>query len=55
MDLSDEELEAVQSLVYDEVYYGDDNVVYGPDGDYLRAALEKLDKAIEIRNRCKAK
>lgn len=44
MEFTDDELMAIYSVVYDEVYYGDDDVVYG-DGDYavsLRAGLEKL-------------
>lgn len=44
-ELTDEELVAVHSCVYDEVYYGDDDVVYG-DGDYavaLRSALKKVE------------
>lgn len=53
MELTDAELEAIQSAIYDEVYYGDDNIVYGPNGDILRSALVKLDKAIETRNRCR--
>lgn len=44
MELSDEELEALHSCVFDEVIYGDDSVVYGDD-EYavnLRAALTKV-------------
>ena len=51
MHLSDEELMAVHSCVYDEAYYGDDEVVYG-DGEYavnLRAGLAKLEREIERR------
>jgi hypothetical protein len=49
--LSNEELVAVYSCVYDEAYYGDDDVVYG-DGDYathLRAGLTKLDEEMTRR------
>lgn len=51
MNLTDDELMAVYSCVYDEVYYGDDEVVYG-DGDYavsLRVGLEKLHAETERR------
>lgn len=44
MELTDEEIDALHSCVYDEVYYGDDDVVYD-DSDYavnLRSALEKI-------------
>lgn len=48
MDLTDEELGAIQSAVYDEVYYGDDWIVYAEKGesdyvDSLRSGLAKLD------------
>ena len=49
MGLSDEELEAVHSCVYNEVHYGDDNIVYGSDGDTLRAALEGIEGEAKIR------
>lgn len=51
MDLSNDELIAICSAVYDEVHYGYDDVVYG-DGDYavnLRAGLAKLEEEIERR------
>lgn len=44
MELSNEELDALYSCVFDEVMYGDDSVVYGDD-EYavnLRAALTKV-------------
>lgn len=48
MYLSDEELSAVHSVIYDEVYYGDDEIAYATPGsselaDSLRSALEFLD------------
>lgn len=45
MEFTDEELTHIHSCLCDEVYYGDDEVVYG-DGDYavgLRSALKKVD------------
>lgn len=51
MDLTDDELMAAYSCIYDEVYYGDDDVVYG-DGDYavaLRSALGKVTHEAEQR------
>lgn len=44
MDLTNDELAALYECVSDEVYYGDDEVVYG-HGDYavsLRSALLKI-------------
>jgi hypothetical protein len=49
MDFSDEELEELHSVLYDEAYYGDDNIVYGSDGDMLRRVLGKVDD--EAKNR----
>jgi len=49
--LTDEELEAVHTRLYDMVYYGDDSVVYG-DGLYssnLRSALAKVDNEAKKR------
>lgn len=51
MELSDEELDAVHSVVYDEAYYGDDHVVYGDEGDVLRAALAKIEAEVLRRER----
>lgn len=51
MDLTDSELDSVQSCLYEEVYYGEDEVVYG-DGPYavaLRSALAKVDDEIKRR------
>lgn len=51
MELTDEELYHLQYLVYDEVYYGDDSVVYG-EGDYatsLRSVLEKINAELKKR------
>lgn len=49
MDLTDEEFEALHSCLYDEVYYGDDNIVYGSDGDILRSALGKVEDEAKRR------
>lgn len=52
MELTDDELMAVYSCVYDEAYYGDDEVVYG-NGDYavaLRKGLAKLEDESKRRN-----
>jgi len=51
MELTDSELDSVQSVLYEEVYYGDDDVVYG-DGPYvvaLRSALAKVEDEIKRR------
>jgi hypothetical protein len=51
MNLTDEELEHLYSCVYDEVYYGSDEVVYG-DGDYavgLRSVLGKIEDEAKRR------
>ena len=50
MELTDDELEALHTCVYDEVNYGDDEVVYGTGvyALYLRSALAKMeDEACE--------
>ena len=52
MELSDDELEAVWDVLYDEVYYGDDDVVYGdgPKSINLRSALAKVEhEAKQVR------
>lgn len=44
IELTDDELYHLHSCVYEEVMYGDDEVVYG-DSDYaisLRSALDKV-------------
>lgn len=51
MELTNDELMAVHSCVYDEVYYGDDDVVYG-DGEYavaLREGLKKIENEAKRR------
>ncbi len=52
MNLTDEELEALHAVLYDEVYYGDDDVVYGEGGHAvnLRAALAKVEAEREGRD-----
>jgi len=52
MELTNDELMAMYSCVYDEVYYGDDDVVYG-DGEYavaLRGALRKVEDETKRRH-----
>lgn len=51
MNLTDEELDAVHSYIYNGVYYGDDSVVYGNEGDLLRAALTKIEAEVLRRER----
>lgn len=51
MELTDDELVATYSCLYDEAHYGDDEVVYG-DGDYsvaLRSALAKVEDETKRR------
>lgn len=51
MNFTDEELDAVHSCLYDEAYYGDDEVVYG-NGEYavnLRTALAKVEDEAKKR------
>lgn len=51
MELTDEELDAIHSCLYDEAHYGDDDVVYG-DSLYavnLRSALEKVTNEAKAR------
>jgi hypothetical protein len=55
MDLTDEELTEVHSVIYDEVYYGEDEVVYKTTergtliNERLSSALEKVES--EAKNR----
>lgn len=51
MELTDDELGALHSCLYEEVFYGDDEVVYG-DSEYaitLRQALGKVDDEAKRR------
>lgn len=49
MELTDEELEVIFDTLYDHVYYGDDRIVYGSDGDLARAALQRVEDEIKRR------
>lgn len=51
MELTDEELDAIHSCLYDEAYYGEDDVVYG-NGEYainLKSALKKVTDEAKAR------
>jgi hypothetical protein len=53
-ELTDDELMAAYSCIYDEVHYGDDSVVYAAPGenayaDALRGALAKVTHEAEQR------
>lgn len=52
MDLTDAELSAMHSVLYNEAYYGDDEMVYGnsPHAIALRTALAKVEDEAERRN-----
>lgn len=53
--LTDDELFEIHSLVYDKVYYGDDEVVYGTTEEgkliqvRLLSALRKVDNEAKVR------
>jgi hypothetical protein len=52
MHLTDAELAAIHDVIYNEAYYGDDEVVYG-NGDHavaLRLALAKVEDEAKRRN-----
>lgn len=51
MDLTDAELSAVHNVLYDEAYYGDDEIVYGngPEAVALRLALAKVEDEAKKR------
>lgn len=49
MDLTDEELSDLYDVLYDEAYYGDDEIVYTSQGDVLRSALRKVEDEIKRR------
>lgn len=42
MELSDAELTAAYRAVYSEAYYGDDEVVYGDEGEILASVAHKM-------------
>lgn len=52
MDLTNDELKAVHDVLYEEAYYGDDEVVYGnsPHAIALRTALAKVEDEAKRRN-----
>lgn len=41
-DFSNEELMTLHGLLYDEAYYGDDEIVYTSKGDIIRQVLGKV-------------
>lgn len=49
MELSNAELDTIFDVLYDYVYYGDDRIVYGSDGDLARAALQRVEDEIKRR------
>ncbi len=49
MELTDAELEELHSFLQDETMYGDDNIVYGSDGDLLRQVLRKVEDEAKKR------
>lgn len=42
MELTNDEIEELHSLLENEVMYGDDDVVYGDAGDVLRSIKKKV-------------
>ena len=52
MDLTDEELSALHTLILEEALYGDDRVVYGdgPQAVMIRTLLEKVTDEAKRRN-----
>jgi hypothetical protein len=52
MDLTDEELSALHTLILEEALYGDDHVVYGdgPQAVMIRTLLEKVTDEAKRRN-----
>ena len=51
MELTDDELSHLHTLLFDEVLYGDDDVVYGDgkEAASLRSALEKVEDEAKRR------
>jgi hypothetical protein len=50
LDLTDHELEELYDLVYNTVFYGDDEIVYTSAGDTLREIWGKLRNEAKRRN-----
>jgi hypothetical protein len=51
VNLTDEELAVAHRVLYDEVFYGDDYVVYGdsPEAEALRSVLRKVEDEAKKR------
>lgn len=51
MNLTDEELDAIESVIYDHVFYGPDEIVYGdgPEAVTIRDAWSKLYNEQKLR------
>jgi len=49
IEFTDEELSEIHSVLYDEAYYGDDEIVYTSAGDLLRQALGKVEDEAKRR------
>lgn len=49
--LTDEELDELHSFLQNETMYGDDNIVYGSDGDILRRIQQKVENEAKARGR----
>lgn len=51
MELTDAELSIVHTVLYEEAYYGDDEIVYGnhPEAIALRTALAKVEDEAKRR------
>lgn len=49
-DFTDEEISTLHGVLYDEAYYGDDEIVYTSKGDIVRSVLEKVTSEANKRN-----
>ncbi len=49
LELNDEELSELHEFLEDKTMYGDDDIVYGPEGDTLRAILKKVNDEAKQR------
>lgn len=49
MELTDDELSELHTILENETMYGDDEIVYGTAGDVLRAILAKVTEEAKSR------
>lgn len=49
IEFTDDELIDLYDILYDTVYFGDDEIVHTSEGDHLRSALVKVKDGLKKR------